>query len=240
MPCVVFWAILPLSSSSLVLLQTGLRFCLVVAAAHLENQDLDLRQRHKGRCYVIPKRDKPSDTAQRGSERSKKEKRIAEGEAFVSTLMLCHGKFSWKNMGFVFVDVSPSAMVVFTLCLLWWFLPLSHNATDFSVCDFPGRPMPGQKARLQSRLPFLLSMTLKLPGRLPGSSPPISTNQVTFENMLSYTRTLHRCASPESVNVSKQAWWTAGALRGMEQQMSCESLHSYFFLLTMCISEVSK
>lgn len=82
-------------------------------------------------------------------------------------------------------------------------LPLSHNATDFSVCDFPGRPMPGQKARLQSRLPFLLSMTLKLPGRLPGSSPPISTNQVTFENMLSYTQTLHRCVSPESVNVSK-------------------------------------
>lgn len=38
----LFWALLPWSSSSTVL-QTGLRFCLVVAALHLESQDLDLR-----------------------------------------------------------------------------------------------------------------------------------------------------------------------------------------------------
>lgn len=38
----LFWALLPWSSSSTVL-QTGLRFCLVVAAFHLESQDLDLR-----------------------------------------------------------------------------------------------------------------------------------------------------------------------------------------------------
>lgn len=43
----------PSSSSSIAVLQSGLTFCLVVAAHHLENQDLDLKQKRKGRCYVI-------------------------------------------------------------------------------------------------------------------------------------------------------------------------------------------
>lgn len=61
-------------------------------------------------------------------------------------------------------------------------LCLESNA--MSVCDFfpAGQHMPGQKVRLQSRPPFLLSTNLKLQERWRGSSPPISTNQVTFNN----------------------------------------------------------
>ncbi|XP_026148350.1 junctophilin-1a isoform X2 [Mastacembelus armatus] len=40
-----------------------------------------------------------------------------------------------------------------------------------------GLPMPGQKARLQTRLLSLLCMSQKLPGQLPGSSLQTSTNQ---------------------------------------------------------------
>lgn len=44
------------------------------------------------------------------------------------------------------------------------------------------QPMPGQKVKLQSRQLSQLCTTLKLPGQLPGNSPPTSTNQVTFKD----------------------------------------------------------
>lgn len=56
----------------------------------------------------------------------------------------------------------------------------TYNAMLFLFVS-PERPMHGQKARPQTRLPSLPCTTLKSPGRLPGSSPPTSINQVTFK-----------------------------------------------------------
>lgn len=114
-------------------------------------------------------------------EEQEREKRLRK-EAVVSVLyMSYHGK-------------TLNMCLWMFLLQQWWFslsvscgVVTSELQCNSCLCDFPGQPMPGQKARLQSRLPFPLSMTLKLPGRLPGSSPPISTNQVTLKNKLSYT-----------------------------------------------------
>lgn len=54
---------------------------------------------------------------------------------------------------------------------------------SFCLClPPPGQPTPGQRAKPQSRPPSLLCTTLKSPGRLPESSPPTSTNQVTLND----------------------------------------------------------
>lgn len=69
-------------------------------------------------------------------------------------------------------------------------LCLESNAMSVSVIFFffsAGQHMPGQKVRPRSRPPFLLCTNLKLQERWRGSSPPISTNQVTFNN-----RPLHK------------------------------------------------
>lgn len=47
-------------------------------------------------------------------EEQEREKRLRE-----EVSVLCTYELSWKNMKYVFVDVSPSTMVVFTLCILW-------------------------------------------------------------------------------------------------------------------------
>lgn len=98
--------------------------------------------------------------------------------------------------------------------------------------------MPGQKVRLQSRPPSPLCTTLKLPGRLLGSSPLTSTNQVTFNNKPWYTRLIfksdisvlqwkgRKCgyhsalagiSIPNVSSYSPTVWigitWTAGVLR---------------------------
>ena len=72
--------------------------------------------------------------------------------------------------------------------------PDTHDFTFSDVFLFRvslERPMPGQKVRLQTRPRSLLCMTLKSPGLLPGSSPPTSTNQVTFQIKPSLTACLH-------------------------------------------------
>lgn len=72
-------------------------------------------------------------------------------------------------------------MVPYIICMS---LPWRYRAAPiYSLFVlFLERPMPGQKARPQTRPPSLLCTTRKSPGRLLGSSPPTSTNQVTFNN----------------------------------------------------------
>lgn len=50
-------------------LQTGLRFCLVVAVLHLENRDLDLRWNHRGGLMSFPRGTSAAIHPKGGSEK---------------------------------------------------------------------------------------------------------------------------------------------------------------------------
>lgn len=129
-----------------------------------------MRQKHKGRCYVIPKRGRLNDQTQRGSEGSK----VEEGSVCLDAAQQFNMHPQSHVGRHIFFEVSLT--VVYHIC------DLPSNALTVlpPLCDLSaGLRTPGQKVRPQSRQPFLLSMRLKSPGRLQGSSPPISTNQVT-------------------------------------------------------------
>lgn len=90
------------------------------------------------------------------------------------------------------LPTSVSLTVVANLFAHWPSTALTYVQP---LCDSSaGRRTPGQKVRLQSRPPFLPSMRLRSPGRLPGSSPPISTNQVTVNQPVNPLKTLLGCA----------------------------------------------
>ncbi len=149
----------------------------------------------RGRGWVIQLKDEAKEGGMEGSERRKGEKDHRGKLLCQSWCWKCHecsmqtqsqiSVLLWKNIKYVFVYVSIS-LTSSNLYLQVFTPELPRNSNIVSVCVLPERPMPGQKVRLQSRPPSPLCTTLKSPGRLLGSSPPTSTNQVTFNNKPSY------------------------------------------------------
>lgn len=154
----------------------------------------------RGGVTLCPKRDRPSDTAQRWGVGGTEEEEEREEES--RETLLCQpcwwGKVPWMTwllsllpMTSFYIVTMEKCHICFCTLLLTIYLLYIFTSVQYclilSVCVSPERPMPGQKVRLQTRPLSLLCTSLKSPGRLLGNSPPTSTNQVTFKDKPSYT-----------------------------------------------------